>query len=324
MRIPFIERLKTWHFINKCYRFDRKEYVKYSSAIKIKFESHILAQIAQNTHIIEKGLTMPEMKLGFGQETICKLIDLCGIWAGSSDKSNPIYIQAIRTILEYRLLHKDINYSFSEQFETKIESFTKENSTLDASKQLLFEGAKQYFSKRESIFPEFARSRHSVRNFSDEEIPIQRLIDSIDLAQSAPSACNRQSTRVHIITNKTDISNILAIQNGNRGFGHLANKLLIITYFVPNYGSVKERNLGYIDTGFFSMNLLYALHYNQIAACTLNWCDSPKDNVSLRSIVHIEENEKVSILIACGNAPEHSFKVAMSRRLDGKTITTVH
>lgn len=324
MRIPFLERLKTWHFINKCYRFDRKEYVKYSSAIKIKLESHILAQIAQNTHIIEKGLTMPEMRPGFGQETICKLIELCGIWAGSYDNSNPIYIQAVRTILEYRLLHQELNYTLNANFGAKIESFTKENSTLDASKQPLFEDAKQYFSKRDSVFPEFARSRHSVRNFSNEAISIQRLTDAIDLAQSAPSACNRQSTRVHIITDKTDIINILAIQNGNRGFGHLANKLLIITYFIPNYGSAKERNLGYIDAGFFSMNLLYALHYNKIAACTLNWCDSPKDNASLRSIVHIEESEKVSLLIVCGNAPEHSFKVAMSHRLDGKTITTIH
>lgn len=324
MRIPFLERLKTWHFINKCFKFDKKEFVKYSSAIKIKTESHILAQIAQNTHIIEKGLTMPQMKHGFGIETVSKLIDFCSVWAGSCDKSNPIYIQAVRTILEYKLLHQELNYTFNAKFGAKIESFAKENSTHEASKQLLFEGANQYFSKRDSVFPEFARSRHSVRNFSDEAIPFQRLTDAIDLAQSAPSACNRQSTRVHIITDKTDISNILAIQNGNRGFGHLANKLLIITYLIPNYGSAKERNLGYIDTGFFSMNLLYALHYNKIAACTLNWCDSPKDNARLRSVVHIEESEKVSLLIVCGNAPEHSFKVAMSHRLDGKTITAIH
>jgi nitroreductase len=324
MRIPLFDKLNTWHYINKCFRFDRRVFVKYSRAIKTKEPNHILAKIAINTHIIEKGLTMPGMRHGFGQQVVSDTIMLCHTWAESYDKSNPVYIQAIRTIQEYRLLHQKLNYTFSKEFGEILESFAEENKGIDASCQLVFEGAEQFFSKRNAEFPEFARSRHSVRNYSDENIPVQQIMDAIDLAQTAPSACNRQSTRVHIITDKKQISDILALQNGNRGFGHLANKLLIITFLIPNYTSAKERNMGYIDTGFFSMNLLYALHYNQIAACTLNWCDSSKDDSKLRSIVHIDENEKISHFIVCGYAPKQTFKVAKSNRLNGNLITTVH
>lgn len=324
MKIPFFEKLRIWRFINKCFRFDKRVFVKYSRAIKVEGGNHILAQTAINTHVIEKGLTMPEMRQGFGQEKIHQTIMLCRSWAESYDKSNPIYVQAVRTILEYRQLHQNLNYTFGEPFRTELDTFADENTNISASSQLSFAGAEQFFSQKESAFPQFARSRHSVRNFTDADIPLQRMIDAIELAQCAPSACNRQSTRVHIITDKTAINSIMALQNGNRGFGHLTNKLLVVTFLISNYGSVKERNLGYIDSGIFTMNLLYALHYNQIAACTLNWCDSRTDNAKLRSVVPIPDNEKVSLLIACGVAPEKQFKVARSHRLDGKSITTIH
>ena len=64
MKIPFFEKLRIWRFINKCFRFDKRVFVKYSRAIKVEGGNHILAQTAINTHVIEKGLTMPEMRHG--------------------------------------------------------------------------------------------------------------------------------------------------------------------------------------------------------------------------------------------------------------------
>jgi hypothetical protein len=72
------------------------------------------------------------------------------------------------------------------------------------------------------------------------------------------------------------------------------------------------------------MNLLYALHYHQIGACVLNWCNSPKDDAKLRTIIHIDDNEYITLFIACGRVPDHSFSVAKSQRLKVEDITTVH
>lgn len=324
MMLSFIERLKKWRFINKCYRFDKRKFVKYSQSVRTSGQDHALTSIALYTHIIEKGLTMPETRFGFGQETALKLIRLCRSWKQSSDQLNPFYVTAVKTVLEYHLFHRKAEYQFSEPFLSELESFVKDNNRFTASESLIFNDAKHYFSDYEKSFPEFARSRHSVRCFSNEDIPTQLIIDSIELAQCAPSACNRQSTRVHIITDKTDIAKILSIQSGNRGFGHLTNKLLIITYRISSYTIVKERNLGFIDSGIFTMNLLYALHYHQIGACVLNWCNSPKDDAKLRTIIHIDDNEYITLFIACGRVPDHSFSVAKSQRLKVEGITTVH
>ena len=324
MNNPFLKKINAWHFINKCFKFDRKKYIRYSHAITTAGEDHLLEQIMILTHVIEKGLTMPEMRQGFGQETVNKLILLCHRWSESHDIKNHFYIQAVQVILEYISLHKTLNYTFNEPFLSVLDSFANENTGFKPSVQLLFDNSQDYFSQKESSFPVFARSRHSVRNFSNEEVPVSSLVDAIELAQKAPSSCNRQTTRVHIVTDKTDIGKILSLQNGNRGFGHLINKLLVISYYTPFYGSVKERHLGYIDAGIFTMNLLYALHYNRIGACTLNWCDTPNEDAKIRSILHIEEKETITLLIACGMVPDHSFSVAKSQRIEGNAITIIH
>ena len=72
------------------------------------------------------------------------------------------------------------------------------------------------------------------------------------------------------------------------------------------------------------MNLLYALHYQQIGACTLNWCDSPEDDEQIRSLLNIPASETITLLIACGKAPEVSFKVASSPRVKAQKIVTIH
>lgn len=324
MKIPFFEILKTRHYINKCFRADKKRFVSYSRALRTEGKDHIQGLISLNTHIIEKGLTMPQMRAGFGQEVLRKLFTLCRIWEESFDKSEHFYTQAVNTILEYSHVHSELGYSFEEPFASELKIFVEGHKDFGASCQPTFENADHYFSKKEACFPEFALSRHSVRHFSEENIPIQRLIDAVDLAQSAPSSCNRQTTRVHIITGKKDITSVLALQNGNRGFGQYMNKLLIITYYIPHYGSVKERHLGYIDSGIFTMNLLYALHYHQIGACTLNWCDSPKDEARLRSLLSIDDKETITVIIGCGLLPDRSFSVAKSTRLEGKAITVIH
>lgn len=322
--MKIIERLNTRHFINKCYVFDKRRFVKFSRALHTSGADHIVAQMAICTHVIEKGLTMPEMRHGFGQEMVTRLIGLCREWSEKYDKSNHFFLQAAKVILEYNSVHDKLAFSFKDPFLAELKKFVGDFSFLKPSEQILSQGKEQFFSKLQASFPEFAQSRHSVRNFSNQEIPVQELMDSIKLAQCAPSACNRQSTRIHVVTGKKDIQAILSIQNGNRGFSNLIDKLLIVTYDVTSYGSVRERNLGFVDSGIFTMNLLYALHCHQIGTCPLNWCDSPKDDAKLRSIVAIDEKESVTILIACGYVPDHEFKIAKSERIDSQSIITVH
>ena len=61
------------------------------------------------------------------------------------------------------------------------------------------------------------------------------------------------------------------------------------------------------------MNLLYALHYLQIANCPANWGKTKKDEDKLKPWIDIPESEKIICLIPIGEATE-SFNTTLSKR----------
>ena len=73
----------------------------------------------------------------------------------------------------------------------------------------------------------------------------------------------------------------------------------------------------------YAMNLLYALHFNKIATCPLNWCKTPSDDLDLKTLINLPESEIIILLIACGNIPD-KFKLANSKRNLGEKITKIH
>lgn len=70
---------------------------------------------------------------------------------------------------------------------------------------------------------------------------MEDLMQAIELAQNAPSACNRQPGRVHLVENDLLKHKILDIQGGNRGFGHMADKVLIVTVELAGYRGTAEK-----------------------------------------------------------------------------------
>lgn len=134
-----------------------------------------------------------------------------------------------------------------------------------------------YYACINSNFKDFSASRHSIRDFAGE-IPVARIVDAIDIAKNAPSACNRQPSRVHVVVDKNLIAQCLSLQNGNRGFGNLVNKLLVITGDLSSVLGAQEFFDLNTNVGIFIMNLSYALHYNKVAHCILNWYVLPKED----------------------------------------------
>lgn len=77
------------------------------------------------------------------------------------------------------------------------------------------------------------------------------------------------------------------------------------------------------NVGIFIMNLSYALHYNKVAHCILNWYVLPKEDKKLRKLLQIPDEESVVCFIACGDLPER-FKIVSSPRITAKDIYTIH
>ncbi len=311
------------------YLYDIKRYFQFSDFFFNKSEQRCMMRIIHRYHPIEKGLTMPEMRYGFGKDNILKLLDDCLIYkdlylSNAKQIKSAGYQQykhAISVLLEYQSVHEEVGYELDTSFISKLDALISGTDSYLSCKQIQTTRDK-YFKDIDSSFKEFSKSRHSLRNF-DGEIKTEDIFKAIELAQNTPSACNRQPSRVHVVEDEELKNKVLNLQGGNRGFGFLANKVLILTTELVGYRSISERNYPFVDGGMYAMNLLYALHYYRIGACALNWCYTREKDTLLRNIINIPESQTVILMIACGGVPE-KFKLALSKKSSAETIIVQH
>jgi nitroreductase len=274
-------------------------------------------------HIVEKGLTMPEPRPGFGKQVV---IDLCKVVLRYErmklDLNELEFSQSVTVLKEYAAYHTEIGFKLDDELIDGLSKIIHRFEDVHGTNQLQTT-EKEYFESINASFDVFNKSRYSVRSYTKKLIPIELLMDCVNMAQKSPSFCNRQPTRVHLVKSAQKIDAILSIQNGNRGFGHLAETLIVLTSVISVTKDIHERNENHLNGGMFAMTLLQALHYHRIAACSLNWSvDNTKDSI-MRKILNVPENEVVLLVISCGFPPE-TFKIASSPRKKAQEITTVH
>jgi nitroreductase len=305
------------------YLYDIKRFYLFSSYVSgYNNSKKLTAKIIERYHSIEKGLTMPEFRKGFGQLQLEKLIKDLINYSKKYDKNNNQVIHGVGVVFEYEELHKSLNYSFSIELQDLLNNLRDKYKEVLINRQI--ETTKdEYFSKSNSDFDAFSFSRASIRNYTSEPIDLNTLRDAVRIAQSAPSACNRQSTRVYIYTDPKQISDILNIQGGNRGFGHLTDKLIVVTSTLGVWGFISERYQSYVDGGIFAMNLLHGLHYKKIGACILNCSIKHNKDKLLRKVCKIDNSENFIAMISCGNLP-NNFKKAYSLRFKTEDILTIN
>lgn len=319
--ISVSRKLKKYFWFIKAYKYDLTRYWTFSRSNGKDTSTKLAAKIIIQYHIIEKGLTMPQPRLGFGKDIIISLCNSCLDYIKLYNTENEQLIAGLQVILEYENFHIIQNYTLDESVVDNISKVKKIVPYLSASFQKAIT-KNEYFKNSHSSFQSFSNSRASVRNYLDEDIPVERILKALELARNTPSACNRQGCRTYLLTSKENINDILVIQGGNRGFGHLANKLILICGEIGVFGEVSERNQVYIDGGMYAMNLLYSLHYFEIGACILNCSLSPEKDIILRKLCRIHESEVLIAMIVCGIPPD-SFKIANSKRYNLEITNTI-
>jgi nitroreductase len=118
---------------------------------------------------------------------------------------------------------------------------------------------------------------------------------------------------VNLVDNKKKIDDILMIQGGLKGYSEKLSQLIVLTSDRNYFYSIGERYQLYIDGGIYLMNLLYALHYYEIAACPAHWGMPIESDKKVEKILGLNESEKIICLIAIGK-PVAEFKTTLSTR----------
>jgi nitroreductase len=307
------------------YLYDIERYLKFSTTVKIpnSFEN-IKARITAHYHVIEKGLALRDTRLGYGKDVINSLVILLERYVQNQyPVDNEQFISALKTLDAYCQFHVDNGYDVQELQEriSKYQQYIcKENDKHSGGVKTVLK--KDILDSLNKDFEHLAYSRHSIRDFAQGDVDTSLIEKAIKIAQKSPSVCNRQSSFVYIITNNKTKQDALSCQNGNRGFGHLADKLLIVTANLRAFYSIEERNQAFVDGGMFGMSLIYALHSLGLGTCTLNWSASKERDIKLRELVEIKEEEVVIFMVAVGLLPE-KLNVAYSQRKRTEEIVKI-
>lgn len=194
--------IHTLYMIWQTYKYDCLRNLKYGFAYQHKNEN-LKANLLMVIHTIEKGLTMPNAHTNFGKDRIYSLIFLVKqLTNNHSDNKNIFEVQyALSTLNDYILFHKMRNKEIEPTLLDCIQQLTQSLSYSlgqDKYAQYFFTN-ETFFKFAQSDFREFALSRHSVRNYIDEEIPDEILTKVIEIANTSPSSCNRQTCQAYII-----------------------------------------------------------------------------------------------------------------------------
>ena len=304
---------------NKLY--DLKVFYKYSfRKNKFKSKESERAFLTKQYHIVEKGLALPNPRLGFGKEKIDLLINRSIKYIEQFGEDD--LIATIKNCLfEYIDFNTTNNVDITGEYFERVIGFAEKNPLQNKGGTKIV--SKDALKKITDIpFEAFVKSRFSVRDFDAQELDLEQIKKAVELAKHAPSVCNRQSWSAHIFTKEKQILKLLKLQGGNNGFTDSINKLLVITTDTKAFTTL-ESNQVYVDGGLFSMNLVLALHNQGIGACCLNTCFPFTTEKAVKKVGDIPENEKLIMMIGIGNLKE-DYKVAISKKKDLSEILKIH
>lgn len=269
-------------------------------------QAHFRSILTKNYHTIEKAMALAEPRVGFGQKS--GLVDRCVLDCEAYIRRFGID-GTVATTYDVLRQYRD---SFGKGYE-RVEQFLAAHTNLDDGVRT--GGTKTFRAENIPVVDErFFETRHSIRHFGSTPVTRDAIRAAVQLAQQGtPSVCNRQPGKVYVYSSKQGKADLLALQNGNRGFGESASHILIVTSDLESFVDVGERNQCWIGGGLFAMSLVYALHAQRIATCTLNWDVLPENDKALHALARIPSSEVIVMMIAVGSyTPE--TQIACSER----------
>ena len=326
-KIEFIKN-KIKIFINRATMFqefyqDYKNYKKwnYNNPV-VKTRAAQESKMLRQAHMIEKGMSLSAPRKGFGQQKIQELFEMMDQYLKMGYPSDGMPFQdAIIVLNAYVDMQKKLGYENIDMIE-KLKSYDKYRiDGLEAG--IKHDTRENLLRHANKPFPEFFYSRHSMRQFDSKAISIEDIKKAIKIAQKAPTACNRQASKVYLYTDKATNGALGELIAGNTGFQQEVQNYLVVTADVSAFYDTFERNQVYVEAGLFSMALVEALHYYGIGSCILQNGEYYKKNRKFKDICkNIPENERIVLFIAVGYYKDE-FSYALSLRKNVEDVFVV-
>lgn len=282
-----------------------------------KKESKYAADLRIRVHAIEKGLSMPHPRVGFGEKKVKDILQRVDYYKSHFEHMD--LLSETKAILDSYFKFNANNNHNNEQLQARYLQLLAnvnvggyEGGTYTVNKEKITEAGVIDFES-------FAKSRFAVRDFSDKPVDIDIIKRALEIAEKAPSACNRQPWRVYVYRGNKK-NDLLAWQGGCNGFYEGIDTAILVACNVESY-FLHEITLPYVDGGLYAMTLMYALHSQGLGSIPLTCGQMSSKLKVLYRRYDIRDNEVPVVIIGVGNLKE-KFEVAVSNRYDYKTYTT--
>lgn len=280
--------------------------------------------IIRGMHSIEKGLSLANPRPGFGVNKVLALIKRIESYNHAGFDCHHPSIQmalgAIKQYVEWNRDHHALNDDVSTCFDHLLETIPFDCSV---------GGGANHYCKRSLLtfdldaYKKVVYSRHSIRSFGSDDVPKDTLIDAVEDANRCPSACNRQSTKVHIIMSQDGKAYMADHLEGTGGFAESCNGFILVTGSVSAF-DFTENNQWIVSAGIFVGNLVLALHARKVASCVIQRpLVRSKSMLEMRNRFNIPDNEEIICAIGYGFYPEE-FSAPDSVRLPAEEIVSFH
>lgn len=271
----------------------------------------IMTKLKVLTHEIDKGLSMPNPRKGFGKQKVLLIMKYLNIYlsSGNVGYEYDAYLDAVEILKKYiqckDLYGLDVSMIDIASFPV---NYTKSMGRISKCHK------SDCNDMTKLDFKNFAFDRHSVRFFEAGHVISEEIFEkAVDIARTAPSACNRQPVRVKLVNDKRLAKCILDLQGGTQGFENAENCVLIMID-LTTYWYVEEMNTSFLDAGLFLMNLIYALKYVGIDSCPLIWDDNAQKRKDIDKILDIPTECMITTILAIGVADPKAKMLLSPRR----------
>lgn len=144
------------------------------------------------------------------------------------------------------------------------------------------------------------RQRRSVRWFEQRPVPGNLVLQALDAAAQAPSACNRQPFLFRYFDKPEDAHRIADIAMGTAGYAANVPALVVLLGDLSCYPEERDRHVVYIDASLAAMQFMLALETLGLASCPINWPDIEFREREMAAALGLPWHLRPVMLIALG------------------------
>ncbi|MEE3878794.1 nitroreductase family protein [Vibrio sp. YYF0003] len=269
-------------------------------------------QLRRNIHRLEKGLIMKTRRDIFGEAFILETVEL---FASAYDSPN--WCREEKQWAEDILSMYFKTVGSSEVIDFARNKYSAIDKAID-SENAYVPYQRANIANKSSISVDDLRTlfeqRRSVRWYSEEAVPEQLINQAIELAKTAPSACNRQPFEFLVINDPKIAPEVTSIAAGTSGFSHQVPCLILAVGDLSCYPTEADKNVIYIDASLASMQLMLAFETIGLSSCPINWPVNEANEIKLRSKIALPKHKRVVMMISVGYADPTSFIAYSSKK----------